>query len=184
MKKVYAWSFLISLIIFISPINGETDVAFIEELSPSDSSKVWYDNWDEGMAAAKKEKKPVLVDFISDHCSACVSMDKHTFSAPEIRERLTADWVCIKVNTFHSQKSGTFDGKVMNYLKLSKYFRIVGVPTFIFFDKEGKPVQSLVGCKDKELFGHILDYMKDEAYKKGISFKEYRENKSSKDNSG
>ncbi|MBN1293970.1 MAG: thioredoxin family protein, partial [Candidatus Latescibacteria bacterium] len=99
----------------------------------------WYENWDEGMEAAKTENKPVLIDFMSDHCGACVAMEKNTFAAPEIKERLMSGWICIKINTSHSGKEGTFDGKTMNYYKLSKYFRVTGVPTFVFLDKELKP---------------------------------------------
>ncbi len=173
MKKRYTLCFIVSLLMLVSPVNGETYVASAEELSPSDSSRVWYEDWDEGMATAKREKKLVLIDFIKDYCGGCVKMDKKTFSAPEIRKRLTADWVCIKVNVYHNHKSGTYDGDTLNYFALSKYFRVHELPTFIFFDKEGKPVQSLVGFRDKEIFGPILDYMKYEAYKKGITFKEY-----------
>jgi len=177
MKKGYACSFIISLLIVIFPFNGETNIVLAEEQSTSDSSSVWHENWDEGVSAAKREKKPILVDFMSYSCGACVVMDEKTFAAPEIKKLLSADWVCIKVNTHHRHKSGTFDGKTMNYFQLAKYFRVSAVPTFLFIDKEGKPVQSLVGYQDKELFGDILDYMKDEAHKRGIPFEEYRKSK-------
>jgi len=136
----------------------------------------WFDDWDDGIEAAKKEKKPVLIDFMSDHCGGCAEMDKQTFAAPEIKERLIPGWICIKVNTHHSGEKGSFNGKTMNYYKLSKYFRVKAVPTFVFLDTDSKPVQSIVGFRNKEIFGPILDYMKDEAYKKGISFKEYKKN--------
>ncbi len=157
---------------FIRGIN----TAIADEKVTTAKEKAWYDDWNKGMAAAKKEKKPILVDFFSDHCGACKAMHTITFTAPEIKKRLSADWINIRINTSHI-KSVTHEGKTMNYLELAKYFRVNGVPTYIFFDKEGKPVQSLFGYRDKKLFGPILDYMKDEAYKKGITFKEYSKSK-------
>ncbi|MBT4485220.1 MAG: thioredoxin fold domain-containing protein [Candidatus Latescibacteria bacterium] len=137
--------------------------------------EIWYDDWDAGIAVARTEKKPVLVDFFSDGCGACKAMHEKTFTSPEIKNRFTKDWVCIKINTFHGYKRGTFDGKILSYNKLAEYFRVQAVPTFLFIDKEGKPVQSVLGYKNSELFGQILDYMKNEVYKKGLSFNKYRE---------
>ncbi|MFC1528547.1 thioredoxin family protein [Candidatus Latescibacterota bacterium] len=137
--------------------------------------EIWYDDWDSGIAVAKAEKKPVLVDFSSDGCGACKAMHEKTFTSPEIKKRFTKDWICIKINTFHGYKRGTFNGKTLSYNKLAEYFRVQAVPTFLFIDRGNNPVQSVLGFKNSELFGIILDYMKDETYKKGITFKEYRE---------
>ncbi|MBT4363621.1 MAG: thioredoxin family protein [Candidatus Latescibacteria bacterium] len=145
-----------------------------ESIKLTEINNTWYEDWDEGMAKANKQKKPILVDFYTNSCPGCEAMHKTTFTSPEIKKRLAADWISIKINLSNTHKKCTYDSKSMNYYKLGKYFRITGVPAFIFFDREGKPVQSVVGYKDKDLFGSILDYMKDEAYKKGISFKEYR----------
>jgi len=55
------------------------------------------------------------------------------------------------------------------------------VSCITFIDKNGKPVQIISGrklldfYKDDTFLGFILDYMRDETYKKGISFREYRE---------
>ena len=133
----------------------------------------WLDDWDEGMALARKLDKPVIVYFTSASCGSCRAMEKHTFASEEIRERFTSDWICIRMKSL-VKKTATFRGKQMSYSRLRKYLRVNGVPSYIFFDREGEPVQSVVGTKDIEEFGDILDYMRDEAYKKGVTFQEYR----------
>jgi thioredoxin-related protein len=49
------------------------------------------------------------------------------------------------------------------------------VPTYIFLDKTGIPVQSIIGYMDKKKFGPVLDYMAGEFYKNNITFKQYEE---------
>ena len=154
---------------------GHTTISFAEEKKEFNIKDIFHTDWDEGTNEAKKKNKPVFAYFTSEHCGSCRAMEKNTFAAPGIKKRLAVNWVSICINTSKSVKSGTFDGKTMNYYKLSKYFRVNAVPTFVFLDTDLKPIQSIVGFRNKEIFAPILDYMKDEAYKKGISFKEFRE---------
>ena len=136
----------------------------------------WYLDWDEGMAAAKKEKKPVVVDFYADWCGYCKKMDKETFAAPEIKHRFVNGWIAIKIDIEDKNKTATVDGNTMTHAELVRYFRVTGFPTYLFIDKEGKPVSPYSGYVPKERFGQLLDYFKDEVYTKNIKFNEYIKN--------
>ena len=59
------------------------------------------------------------------------------------------------------------------YDDLRRHFQVRGVPAFVFFDRTGKPIQHIEGAKDRETFGLILDYLRDEVYAKDISFAAY-----------
>jgi len=139
------------------------------------TAPAWFDDWNTGMAVARKEKKPVVVDFFSDGCGACKAMHENVFTDAAVKERLAPSWVCISVNTSHGWKSGVWDGESMRYSGLAKHFRVRGVPTFLFIDREGTPVQSVVGYKNAELFCDILDFFAEEAYEKGVTFKVFRQ---------
>ena len=43
----------------------------------------WTTDWDKAMAAARAQKKPVVVDFYTDWCGWCKKLDKETYGAPE-----------------------------------------------------------------------------------------------------
>jgi len=148
-------------------------------LSSLDDEKKWQENWDAGFELAAKENKPILVEFCS---TQSLSPEyQTTFSAPLIQKRLTEDWVTVRIKFENYDDTGTYAGNTMSYYELTKYFRIESRPALLFIDKNGKPVQIISGrklldfYKDDTFLGFILDYMRDETYKKGISFKEYRE---------
>lgn len=174
---------VMTLIVFTISLYWISERVLSERKSESESDEsaekgnTWYENWSAGWSAAKKEKKPILVDFYSDNCGPCVAMHKTTFAAGEIIDRLAKDWISIRINTDYRDKSGIYDDRIMNYTELAQYFRIHAVPTFLFFDKKGELVQKAAGYRKKEQFSLILDYMKDEVYKEGITFKEFKKTK-------
>ena len=182
--KILSLVILVSGLLYISCTNSSetaiaeskeapNPVAVSDEKLAKDTRVTWYSDWDKGMEAAKKESKPVLVDFFAEWCRWCHVMDEQTFSAPEIEDRFSKNWVTIRVNTQDKNRYATYDGKSMPYQELSGYFQVTGLPSYLFMDKEGRPVHLLPGYVPKEQFGPLLDYMKDELYKKKINFSDY-----------
>lgn len=186
-KKLFPY-LLFSLIFVIScGNNNENATAQNNQVQTSQtntstakSGDHWYTDWNEGMAAAKNEKKPAVVDFYTDWCVYCKKMEKETFSDPAIKQRFSKDWITIRVNAEDSNKSGTIDGKTMTYPEMTKYFNISGFPTILFIDKDNKPVHPLPGFVPAEPFGYILDYFKSEEYKRNVNLNEYIKSKSKK----
>lgn len=135
----------------------------------------WFHNWDEGLAAAKRENKPILVDFTADWCKWCEVMDEKTFSAPEIKERFASDWITIKVDTDDRETTGTFKDKTLSYRQLAGAFGANSLPSFLFIDRNGEPVTIIAGYREKGEFAPILDYINKELYKENIELGEYIE---------
>jgi thioredoxin-related protein len=138
----------------------------------------WYHDWDEGIAAAAREKKPIIVDFYTDWCKWCKVMDKETFAAPSVMEIMTAGWIKIKIDAENGEKSGTFKDQTLEYNKLAAAFGVRGYPSYLFFDKEGQPVTVISGYHEKENFIPMLDYFTKELYIKEVNLQEYVKSKS------
>ena len=176
-------SFLVTLVLMgamaLSLHAEEPEPAAVHAISDADT--VWFENWEDAVWVARNEKRPMLVDIYSDYCGPCRAMHEQVFPTPEIRERLSRGWVCVRVNSSDNDRTVVHDGKAMTYRKLAAYFRARAIPTYIFFDRKGEPVQRAVGAYKKEKFALILDYMFDEEYKRGVTFADYTAENSSED---
>jgi thiol:disulfide interchange protein DsbD len=88
-------------------------------------------NWllysDELLEQAKKENKPVIIDFWAEWCAACHELADHTFTDPRVRA-LGANFLLLKFDaTQHSEK----------LTELKKRYKIRGLPTLIFISPNG-----------------------------------------------
>ncbi|MCD6308821.1 MAG: thioredoxin fold domain-containing protein [Candidatus Latescibacteria bacterium] len=153
----------------------------------------WYHDWDTGMAAAKKEKKPVLVHFTADWCKFCVKMKKETYASDMIQKRFKNSWIGIMIDTEEKGATGTvyvneskrsaltylqgenasFTPKKLGNQELLQFFGGMGLPTLLFIDKDGTPVQKISSFIPKEEFAVILDFFKEEAYK-SVSYDDFK----------
>lgn len=80
------------------------------------------------LAAAKKQNKPILVDFEADWCSWCKRFDYYVYIDAEVAELLSR-FLLVKINKeFHF--TGDFD-------RLGGE----GLPYLVFLDPQGKPLQ-------------------------------------------
>jgi thiol:disulfide interchange protein DsbD len=97
-----------------------------------------------GLAQARREGRPAMIDFYADWCAACVELDQHTYSDANVRERLKG-FVSIKVD-FTTESATT--------KALQKKYRLVGLPTVVFFDGQGNelPHKRLTGFAPPEKF--------------------------------
>jgi len=106
----------------------------------------WTD-YDEGLLTkATQEGKPVILDFYADWCIPCKGLDKTVFRDAKVIE-LSKKFVMMRLDLTVKQPSQD---------KILERHHIIGVPTIIFINKDGKEekklrVESQVD-KDKFLF--------------------------------
>lgn len=89
----------------------------------------WMYDEEQALARAKAENKHVLIDFYADWCTACVELDKHTFTDPKVRERLTSQFIALKVD-------GTDDTDEV--LRLQSKYEVVGLPLVTVVTPDGR----------------------------------------------
>jgi len=88
--------------------------------------------FDEVLAKAKADCKPVMIDFYADWCAACKELDQHTYVAPEVVAE-SRRFVTVKVD-------GTNDHEVLDGLYAR--FGIQGLPTVAFVDPMGQVLKN------------------------------------------
>jgi thiol:disulfide interchange protein DsbD len=101
-----------------------------------DEGIAWLVNMEmEGLARARAEKKPVVIDFWGDWCAACKELDHTAWSDPRVREELKR-FVAIKMDNSSEKMDDAKQAKAVDDA-MSKY-GIVGQPTVVFIDANGR----------------------------------------------
>lgn len=86
------------------------------------------ERFDELLATAKAEQKPVMVDFFANWCAACKELDRLTYTVDSVKNE-SSRFMNIKVDA-------TADTPPLQ--ELQKRFGIVGLPTVVFFNGKGQ----------------------------------------------
>jgi thiol:disulfide interchange protein DsbD len=97
---------------------------------------------------AKQTNQSVMLDFYADWCIDCIRMEKDVFTVTEIKNALN--------NVIVLQADVTDQDE--HDKALQKRFRIIGPPTIIFFNTQGREIQQLrmIGYEDVPAFRQRL----------------------------
>ena len=120
-----------------------------------------YKDYETGMAAAKAQGKPVLVDFTGFGCVNCRKMEASVWTDPSVADKLTKDYVLISLYvddktplpepmevTFNGEKRTLRTiGDKWSYLQASK-FGANAQPFYVAIDNEGKPLAAAFSFKE------------------------------------
>jgi len=93
----------------------------------------WEIDWDRAFERARREGKPVLVDFYADWCVWCKHLDTITFRDQKVAALLADRVVPVAVN---------IDGDVQELLRKH---RIEAPPTIVVFDASGAELGRIPG---------------------------------------
>lgn len=90
-----------------------------------------YDNL---LRQARKENKPIILEFWASWCGTCKKMDNETFNDPDLAKYLKANFIIYKVDI------DTFDG-----MEITDKFAVESFPSMLVLDKKAKPLEKLKG---------------------------------------
>lgn len=122
-------------------------IVFSQAISLAQGVKFQQGTWAEIQAQAKTQNKYIFVDTYFIGCAPCAFMDKNVFPEKEIGDFYNKKFINFKVNT---QKG---EGK-----DFAKKYKILAVPSLMFFSPEGKLVHKIANAALPKAF---LQYGKD-----------------------
>ena len=132
-----------------------------------------FDDYDEGLAAARVEGKPMLLDFTGWACVNCRKMEEQVWSNPKVAKMLTEDVVLVSLyvddrkalpeEEHRVEKYGGKDfrirtvGNKWSYLQASQFDRNAQ-PFYVMIDHDGEHVGGSAGYDpDPSLFLDFLE---------------------------
>lgn len=119
----------------------------------ADGKRGWDDNYEKGLAEAKKDGKMVLLDFTgSDWCGYCMKLDDEVFSKSDFKKFAKDKLVLIELDYPKGKRLNKATQEQNAELKTQ--FRISGYPTIVMVDAEGKEQARWVGYK-KDLLSEL-----------------------------
>lgn len=112
-----------------------------------------YFEYEQGLACAKEQGKPVLIDFKGHACANCKVMEARVWSDPEILKRLSENFVIISLYAddrtqlpesewITSEVDGKVKktiGKINEDIEISK-FKTNALPLYVITDSKGNPL--------------------------------------------
>ncbi|RME21919.1 MAG: DUF255 domain-containing protein [Deltaproteobacteria bacterium] len=91
----------------------------------------WHKDIEKGLAMARQQNRPAVVDFWATWCPACVELDRKTFSDPRVSRELQRRFVAIKIDCTSSAEDERLE-------RLMEKYGAMDLPTIRFVDSKGR----------------------------------------------
>lgn len=129
-----------SKIIFISLIMLVlvSSILAINSTNDSESNKSGIEfstgTWDETLALAKKENKPIFLDISASWCGYCKKMKSKVYTDAEVANYYNSNFINVSV-----------DGEKGEGADLARKYGVKGFPTFVFINPDGSLTKKSAG---------------------------------------
>jgi thioredoxin-related protein len=104
----------------------------------------WRFDLAEAQAAARAERKPMLIDIYQDNCGGCDRLDDETFREPRVIHEITTRFVPLKLDLFQDRD-------------FTRAHQIWWTPTLLIADHSGKVRYSSINFLPAEETLDVLD---------------------------
>ncbi len=85
----------------------------------------WAEDYETGLAQAKKENKKIIIMFTLSTCQVCKQMKDKVYTQKKVMDYVEKYFVPIELNLDFDDKEG---------------YKVYGTPTFYFLDSNGKQI--------------------------------------------
>lgn len=112
-------------------------------INSSDNTSIHFNSnsWNEILAQAKKENKPVFLDVSTSWCRYCKKMKINVFTDVEVAKYYNSTFINVSVD---AEKGGG--------IELAKKYGVRSYPTFVFLNSDGSMAYQTSGYHNQKQF--------------------------------
>ena len=122
-------------------------IFFLPNIVLSENIK-WEKSYENGLLAAKKQEKNILVYFNADWCFFCKKMESTTFKDPLVVKYLNDNFISISINE-------------KKHRKIISLYNVKRFPLSWFLKKDSSKIGSIPGYLNAEKFLPVLKHVKE-----------------------
>ena len=115
----------------LSSFNGD-------EINTDNKSSIqWGTDYNKAVQEAKNTNKNIFIDFYAGWCAYCIEMDEVTYASPQVKEKLTQNYVLLKVDVDKNPE-------------ISQKYQAYSLPTIVILDSNGNEINRIIGYQSPE----------------------------------
>lgn len=120
----------------------------------------------EALMLAKKDKRPIFVEYYADWCVPCQVMQANVFSDKAVQEKIEDNFYAVRLNV-DSMDSVFCESKNVPIKECyTSVLKLQGIPSYVILDYSGVSLLSLSGAMVKEGMLRFLDKILYEGFQK------------------
>lgn len=113
--------------------------------APTGKGVHWQRDFDAALRVARRDEKPLMVDFFAAWCGWCKRLDQTTYVDPEVVRR-SEDFVAVKVDT---------EGRTQE-IALAARYGVASLPTIVFLSPGGRVLLRVDGYQGPGVFPETM----------------------------
>jgi thioredoxin:protein disulfide reductase len=111
---------------------------------------LWTSDLNAALAAAKKENKLLMIDFMADWCAPCKEMERSTFSNAAVVLKARS-FMPVRIDIEKQREVAA------KYNALARAYGGIGIPNMLFMASDGKKLRHVVGFQGPEQLLTLMD---------------------------
>ncbi len=134
---------ILGVVVAVLAIFAVFSLSADKDQSTEQNTLNWNTDLNSAFSTAQSTNKLVLVDFYAPWCTYCKQMDEKTFSDPRVQQKLSSNYVLVKINGDQNPD-------------LVQKYQVYGYPTILILDSSENVVKNISGYQDPDTFLNLI----------------------------
>ena len=136
-------------------------------------SNIQWFSFNEGLAKAKHDNKPMFIEFFTDWCVYCKKFHKETLDDTQVAVTLAENFIVVRLDAEDTKGKIQYKDLSLNNVEFTRAFGVTSYPTLLFLEASGEPITIIPGFVPARQFLAILNYVDQKCYQTKVSLHEF-----------